>query len=121
MGPQNVLHKYEPFLLNTPIPLLDGPGHPSICTISVWCLGAHDWAAERAAQVRAIPAEHAHLSPGIVPGHTSICIISEWCLGARDWAAEHAAQVQLVPYEHAYLSPGWSLGIPLYVLFLNGA
>jgi hypothetical protein len=56
-----------------------------------------------------------------VPGHPSIFIISEWCLGAYDWAAERAAQVRAVPAEHAFLSPVWSLGIPLYVLFLNGA
>jgi hypothetical protein len=50
-------------MLNTPIPLPDSPWNPSICTISEWCLGACDWAAERAAQVRAVPAEHVHLSP----------------------------------------------------------
>jgi hypothetical protein len=47
-----------------PIPSRIIPGHPSICTISEWCLGARDWGAERAAQVRAIPAKHAHSFPG---------------------------------------------------------
>jgi hypothetical protein len=64
IGPQNMLLKYEPFLLNMPISLPDSPGHLSIFIISEWCLDARNWAAERAAQVRAVPAEHAHPSPG---------------------------------------------------------
>jgi len=55
------------------------PGHPSICIISEWCLGARDWAAERAAQVRAVPAEHAHLPPAVHPlrHHTHILLLRQ--------------------------------------------